>query len=117
MDELIARLREESAALQKTAWSRMDGGQECSLSANLADEAATALEALRAENERLIAELSSERIRNGGIERLADRVRSLAVEVMDLERVSAAQAMEELAVAVDVLAPVSDRKALGDGHD
>lgn len=45
-DSLVDRLRDESLALQKHAWSRMDGGQECSLSANLADEAANVITAL-----------------------------------------------------------------------
>ncbi len=51
-DELLAlveRLRDESLALQRAAWSRVDGGQECSLSATLADEAANQIEALSAQ--------------------------------------------------------------------
>jgi hypothetical protein len=60
IDGLIERLREEGLTLQQVAWSRLDGGQECSISAALADEAASQLEALKpmiAERERLLAAL------------------------------------------------------------
>jgi hypothetical protein len=52
---LVARLREEAQQLQFVAWSRTDGGQDCSISAALAEEAATALEA----KDRRIAELEA----------------------------------------------------------
>jgi hypothetical protein len=50
---LVERLREEAIGRQQLAWGRIDGGQEYTLSAMLAEEAATALEQLQAENERL----------------------------------------------------------------
>lgn len=43
---IVERLREEALALQQTAWSRMDGGQQCSLNASLAEEAADEIERL-----------------------------------------------------------------------
>lgn len=46
MNGLVKRLREESLALQSAAWRRRDGGQDCSLSATLADEAADEIERL-----------------------------------------------------------------------
>lgn len=60
MTSLVERLREEALALQQTAWSRMDGGQKCSLNANLAEEAAD-------EIERLTRELSEAHARLGDL--------------------------------------------------
>lgn len=51
--QLIERLNEESLQLRQLAWGRMDGGQECSISASLADEAAQRLSTLTAEIEEL----------------------------------------------------------------
>jgi D-alanine-D-alanine ligase-like ATP-grasp enzyme len=51
---IVERLRDESLALQKTAW--LDGGQECGISANLADEAAALIEELVAAAEALLAD-------------------------------------------------------------
>jgi hypothetical protein len=53
MADLIERLRLESAALQKSAWGRNDGGQECCLASALADEAATTIESLQSQVEEL----------------------------------------------------------------
>lgn len=47
--DLIERLCEESRSKQSIAWNRMDGGQECSFTANLADESAAAIVKLEAE--------------------------------------------------------------------
>ncbi|ABF71319.1 p065 [Rhizobium phage 16-3] len=49
--DLVERLREEAFALQQTAWRRLDGGQQCSLNAGLAHEAADELARLRRELE------------------------------------------------------------------
>ena len=41
--ELVARLREEALALHQTAWADISGGQQTTMSATLADEAADEL--------------------------------------------------------------------------
>lgn len=48
MDDLVKRLREVSMEKQQEAWGRLDGGQDLSIGAMLADEAAEAIIALRA---------------------------------------------------------------------
>jgi hypothetical protein len=45
------RLSDESLDLQRSAWARHDGGQDCSISAMLADEVAVALRAIVAERQ------------------------------------------------------------------
>ena len=52
--EMVERLQEESRALQSRAWSRQDGGQELSISANLLDEAAAQLSAAQDRVARLL---------------------------------------------------------------
>ncbi len=47
MRDLVQRLRDEATALQRAAWSRTDGGQDHSLAAAIADEAADEIERLR----------------------------------------------------------------------
>lgn len=53
MSDLVERLREKALEADKEAWRRRDGGQEYSMGAMLADEAADRIEALEAENARL----------------------------------------------------------------
>jgi len=43
LTNIVERLREESTQLHITAWARKDGGQDCSIAASLAEEAADAL--------------------------------------------------------------------------
>jgi hypothetical protein len=52
-DELVRDLREVSAEKQQEAWSRLDGGQDLSIGAMLADAAADRIEA----DGKLIAEM------------------------------------------------------------
>jgi hypothetical protein len=49
VEGLVKRLLEEARGLDRMAWSRMDGGQDCSIASNLATEAADALTAKDAE--------------------------------------------------------------------
>jgi hypothetical protein len=42
---LVERLRDEARHLQKAAWGKSDGRQDCSISSMLADEAADTIEA------------------------------------------------------------------------
>lgn len=53
MKKLQERLRDVSQQKQSEAWRRTDGGQDLSIGAMLADEAATALDTLEAEVARL----------------------------------------------------------------
>ena len=54
-DDLIARLREMALEKQSEAWGRIDGGQDLSIGAMLAEETANRIEALEAENASLRA--------------------------------------------------------------
>jgi hypothetical protein len=47
-DDLIERLLEHAADLNRVAWSRTDGGQECCLNAALAEQAAEEITRLQA---------------------------------------------------------------------
>jgi hypothetical protein len=49
-DTLVERLEERALELHSTAWGRMDGGQECTISATLAEEAAKRIAALQRSN-------------------------------------------------------------------
>lgn len=53
--QLMERLREEALSLHRGAWSRPDGGQDCTIAGQLADEAADAIEAMATELEALRA--------------------------------------------------------------
>jgi len=55
-DDLVKRLREVAIEKQSEAWGRVDGGQDCSISAMLAEECADRIEAQAAEIERLRGE-------------------------------------------------------------
>ena len=48
MSDLVERLREEALEAHKEAWRRRDGGQEYTMGAILAEEAADRIEALEA---------------------------------------------------------------------
>lgn len=50
MSDIVERLREASVERQQIAWGRIDGGQEWSIAADLADQAAGEIERLRSEN-------------------------------------------------------------------
>ena len=57
-DDLINRLREVAIEKQSEAWWRVDGGQDCSISAMLAEEWADRIQAQAAEIERLRGDLA-----------------------------------------------------------
>ena len=52
-DELVKRLREEALSLHVAGWRDPAGGQDTTISAVLADDAADRIEALTAERDRL----------------------------------------------------------------
>ena len=54
MSDLVERLREEALEAHKEAWRRRDGGQEYSMGAMLAEEAADRIEALEAALEAML---------------------------------------------------------------
>lgn len=55
--EVAKELRERALEMHAAAWSRPDGGQECTIGASLCDAAADEIERLTAENERMRADL------------------------------------------------------------
>jgi len=69
-DDLVKRLRDEALSLHGSAWRDQSGGQETTMSAVLADQAADRIEALTAERDSL---LSGHRILNIDGARLQDR--------------------------------------------
>lgn len=54
MSELVERLRERALELHGAAWSRLDGGQDCTISAALAEQAADRIETLERALQRII---------------------------------------------------------------
>lgn len=63
VERLARELEDEALAAQRDAWGRADGGFDCSISAMLADNAASTIRALAAENARLRAERDEQRER------------------------------------------------------
>ena len=56
-DDLVKRLREEALALHVAGWRDHAGGQDTTISAVLADDAADRIEALAADRENRLADL------------------------------------------------------------
>ena len=75
-DELVERLRDEAQDLHGMAWRNTYGGQETTMSATLASEAADRIEALTADRENRLADL---RI----IKAERDRLREAAITLRD----------------------------------
>lgn len=59
MGDVVERLREVATEKRQEAWSRIDGGQDLSIGADLAEEAAAAIEARDSRIAELEAELSA----------------------------------------------------------
>lgn len=88
MDDLVERLREISQEKQQEAWGRADGGQDLSIGAMLADEAADEITALRARLE--------------AVEKERDECRTLwsnAIDQCEVEYARAERAEAALATA------------------
>lgn len=75
--EVAKELRERALEMHAAAWSRPDGGQECTIAASLCDAAADEIERLTAENETAVRR-SAEWMRN----RIAALARQTAVNII-----------------------------------
>lgn len=81
VEAMCAELREASGDLQSVAWSRLDGGQQCSLNSIVADKAEALLIALAAERDAAVqrAEAAERELRN------ADRLAIMRPELSQAE--------------------------------
>ena len=80
-DDLVKRLREEALALHVAGWRDPAGGQDTTISAVLADDAADRIEALAADRENRLADL---RIIKAERDRLREALESLQAQKLRL---------------------------------
>lgn len=57
--DVAKELRERALEMHAAAWSRPDGGRDCTIGASLCDAAADEIERLTAENERMRGEIQT----------------------------------------------------------